>query len=167
MNAHLQDQQLADWILGARDHETAHHVAHCEACRAAIDDLDGHISDYRDRIASEADRDQIFWTRQARSIHNRLRAPRFTPVLRWACATMMMLVVSAAFLVTRVPRPQQPVVTSDSADDVLLQQIESDVAREYPAALAPAALIAEEREGALAGGGTSSLNNATHKEQDR
>lgn len=167
MNAHLQDQQLADWILGTRDPEAARHVTHCDACRTSIDDLDSYISDYRDTIASETDRDQIFWSQQATAIHNRLGARRFTPVLRWACATMMMLVVSAMFLVTRMPLPQQQVATSDSADDVLLQQVENDVAREYPIALAPAALIAEERDGALASGGTTSLNNATHKEQDR
>jgi hypothetical protein len=167
MNAHLQDQQLADWILGTRDPDAAHHVAHCDACRASINDLDSCISDYRDNIASETDREPIFWTKQARAIHDRLRARRFTPALRWAYATLIMLVVSAMFLVTRMPRPHQPAATSDSADDVLLQQIENDVAREYPIALAPAALIAEERDGALASGGTSSLNNATHKEEDR
>jgi hypothetical protein len=167
MNAHLQDQQLADWILGTRNPESARHVAHCDACCALVDDIDSYIRDYRDSIASKTDREQIFWTQQARAIHDRLRARRFTPVRRWAYATMMMLVVSAMFLVTRMPRPHQPVATSDSADDVLLQQIENDVAREYPIALAPAALIAEERDGALASVGTSSLNNATHKEQDR
>ena len=167
MNAHLQDQQLADWILGTRDPEAAHHVAHCEACRTSIDDLDSYISDYRDTIASETDREQIFWTQQAMAIHDRLRARRFTPVLRWAYAAIIVLVLCAAFLVTRVPRPRQQVVTGNSSDDVLLQQVENDVAREYPIALAPAALIAEERDGALAAGGTSSVNNATHKEQDR
>jgi hypothetical protein len=167
MNAHLHDQQLVDWILGTREPEAARHVSRCDACRAEIDGLDTYISDYRHGIASETDREPVFWTQQARAIHDRLRVRRFTPVLRWAYATIMVLVLSAMFLVTRMPPPRQPVVTSDPADDVLLQQIENDVAREYPIALAPAALIAEERDGALAGGGRSSLNNATNKEQDR
>ena len=167
MTAHLQDQQLADWILGTHDPKAARHVTHCDACRAAIDELDSHISDYRGIIASGTDCDQVFWSKQARSIHERLRARRITPLLRWACATMMMLVVCAVFLVARMPRLHQQVATSDSADEVLLQQVENDVARKYPMALAPAALIAVERDGALAGNGTTSLNNAPHKEQDR
>ncbi|MGB9103682.1 MAG: hypothetical protein WCC59_02895 [Terriglobales bacterium] len=167
MTAHLNDEQLAQWTLGDHDPEAVQHLAQCDACRTSIDALDSSISDYRDAIASETDREPIFWIQQARAIHDRLRARRFTPVLRWAYAATMVLVLCAAFLVTQMPRPQQQVVTSNSADDVLLQQVENDAAREYPIALAPAALLAEERDGALARGATSSINNATHKEQDR
>jgi hypothetical protein len=38
---------------------------------------------------------------------------------------------------------------NDAADDVLLQQVQSDIERDYPAALAPAVLIDEERNSAL------------------
>ena len=167
MTAHLNDEQLAQWMLGDHDPDAALHLAHCDACRASIDDMETRIGNYRDAVLSYSGRGPIFWTRQALAIHERVRARRFTPVLRWAYSAMVILVLCAAFLVTRVPRPQQQIATSDSADDALLQQIENDVAREYPIALAPAALIAEERDGALAGGGTTSLNNATHKEHDR
>ena len=167
MTAHFNDEQLAQWMLGDYDPDAAHHLAYCDACRASIDDMETRIGNYRDAVLSYSGRGPIFWTRQALAIHERVRARRFTPVLRWAYSAMVILVLCAAFLVTRVPRPQQQIATSDSADDALLQQIENDVAREYPIALAPAALIAEERDGALAGGGTTSLNNATHKEQDR
>ena len=167
MTAHLNDEQLAQWMLGDHDPEAVQHLAQCDACRTSIDDLESSISDYRDTIASETDRGQIFWTRQALAIQDRLRARRFAPPLRWACAAIIVLVLCAAFLVTRMPRPPQQAATSNSADDVLLQQVENDVVREYPIALAPAALLAEERDSALATGGTSSLNQATHKEQDR
>ena len=59
----------------------------------------------------------------------------------------MVLVVSAAFLLTR-PQPVQH-ANNDAADDVLLQQVQSDLGRDYPAALAPAVLIDEERNSAL------------------
>jgi hypothetical protein len=166
MTAHFNDEQLAQWMLGDRDPDAALHLAHCDACRASIDDMEKRISNYRDAILSYSDRGQIFWTKQALAIHQRVRERRFFPPLRWAYVAITVLVLCAALLVTRVPRPQ-PQVTKNFDDDVLLQQVENDVAREYPIALAPAALIAEERDGALASGGTSSLNNATHKEQDR
>ena len=167
MTAHLNDEQLAQWMLGDHDSEAAHHLTHCYACRASIEELDRSISDYRDTIVSETDRGQIFWTKQALAIQDRLRARRYGPALRWAYAATMILVLCGAFLVTQVLRPQQQAVTSNSADDVLLQQVENDAAREYPIALAPAALLAEERDSALATGGTFSSNNATHKEQDQ
>ena len=59
----------------------------------------------------------------------------------------MVLVVSAAFLLTR-PQPVQR-ANNDAADDVLLQQVQSDLGRDYPAALTPAVLIDEERNSAL------------------
>jgi hypothetical protein len=167
MTAHINDEQLAQWMLGDHDPDAAHHLAHCDACRTSIDDMETRIGNYRDAVLSYSGRGQIFWTRQELAIYERVRARRFTPVLRWAYAATAILVLCAAFLVTRMPRPHQQVVINDSADDVLLQQVENDMAREYPIALAPAALIAEERDGALANGGTSSLNNATHREQDR
>jgi hypothetical protein len=167
MTVHFNDEQLAQWMLGDHDPDAAHHLAHCDACRASIDDMETRIGNYRDAVLSYSGRGQIFWTKQALAIQDRLRARRFGPQLRWAYAATMVLVLCAAFLVTQMPRPQQQVVTSNSADDVLLQQVENDAAREYPIALAPAALLAEERDSALATGGTSSLNQATHKEQDQ
>jgi hypothetical protein len=166
MTAHLNDEQLAQWMLGDLDPGAARHLTHCGACRASVDDVGARIGNYRDAVLSHSGRGQSFWTMQALAIHERVRARRFTPVLRRAYAATAILVLCAAFLVTRMPRPHQQAVTNDSADDVLLQQVENDVAREYPIALAPAALIAEERDGAIAANSTK-FNNVTHKEQDR
>ena len=166
MTAHLNDEQLAQWMLGDHDSETGRHLADCGVCRSSIDDVDRSIADYRNAILSETDRGQIFWTKQALAIRDRLRGRRFGPPLRWAYAATMALVLCAAFLVTEIPRPQQQLVTSNSADDVLLRQVENDVAREYPIALAPAALIAEEQDGALSARNTTSVN-AIDKEQVR
>jgi hypothetical protein len=69
----------------------------------------------------------------------------------------MVLVVSAAFLLTR-PQPVQR-ANDDAADDVLLQQVQSDIERDYPAALAPAVLIDEERNSALSAGAGQSSNH--------
>ena len=129
MTAHLNDERLAQWVLGDHDADAAHHLAHCDACRASVVEVGTYIGNYRDAVLSGSDRAQIFWAKQRRAVHERLRERRLIPVLRWAYAATMVLVLCAAFLVTRMPRPQRQVVTPDSADDVLLQQIENDVAR--------------------------------------
>jgi hypothetical protein len=69
----------------------------------------------------------------------------------------MVLVVSAALLLTRAPQPVQQ-ANNDAADDVLLQQVQSDIERNYPAALAPAVLINEERNSALSASAKRSSN---------
>jgi hypothetical protein len=56
----------------------------------------------------------------------------------------MAMVLITAILLTRTPNPPQNEATED-ADKALLQEVQGDLAREVPEALAPAILIAEER----------------------
>jgi len=56
---------------------------------------------------------------------------------------MVMVLITAIFL-TRPPNPPQNKATED-ADKVLLQEVQRDLGREFPEALAPAVLIAQER----------------------
>jgi hypothetical protein len=167
MTAHLNDEELAHWVLGDRDADAEHHLAHCGACRETVEHVNTYIGNHRDAVLSASERPQIFWAKQTRAIDERLCECRPMPLLRWAYAVTMILVLCATFLVTRIPHPQQRGVTSDSADEVLLLQVENDVAREYPIALAPAALIADERDGVLSTSDETSFNHAIHKEQDR
>jgi hypothetical protein len=53
--------------------------------------------------------------------------------------------LAVSILLTRLSeRPQRP--TPEEADEALLQEIQSDLGRGFPEALAPAVLIAEERD---------------------
>jgi hypothetical protein len=56
----------------------------------------------------------------------------------------MAMVLIAAIFLTRTPNPLQNTTTEDT-DKVLLQEVQGDLAREVPEALAPAVLIAQER----------------------
>ena len=60
----------------------------------------------------------------------------------------MVMVLIAALFLTRTPNPPQNSATED-ADNALLQEVQGDLAREVPRALAPAVLIAEERNAIL------------------
>ncbi len=167
MNAHLDDSQFAQWILGERTPEAARHLAECDACRAGIENTNAYLQEYRKAVLSLGAQNPGFWTRQRQAVREGIRPRRRAAVLRWAYAATMVLIVFAAFLLTRVSPSQTHAIGSNVADDVLLQEIENDINRDYPAALAPAALLAEERNAALAAAGEASSNSATHKEQDR
>jgi hypothetical protein len=60
---------------------------------------------------------------------------------------MVMVLITVVFLTRRPNTPQN--YGSEDADKALLQEVQGDLAREVPKALAPAALIAEERNAIL------------------
>ena len=126
-------------------------------CRAEAEGVRTAISDCRELVQQAAERDEIFWARQRLAIRQRLARHHFVPHVRWVATAAMVLVVSAAFLLTR-PQPVQR-ANNDATDDVLLQQVQSDLGRDYPAALAPAVLIDEERNSALSASAKRSSNH--------
>ncbi len=147
MNAHLNEQQFGALILGTGSGEIAAHIDKCDACLAEVEHVRTAISAGGELVRQAAERDEIFWTRQRLAIRQRVASHHFVPYVRWVATAAMVLVVSAAFLLTR-PQPVQH-ANNDAADDVFLQQVQSDLGRDYPAALAPAVLIDEERNSAL------------------
>jgi hypothetical protein len=60
---------------------------------------------------------------------------------------MVMVLIMAIFLTRTSNAPQN--YPSEDADKALLQEVQGDLAREVPEALAPAVLIAEERSAIL------------------
>jgi hypothetical protein len=158
MSAHLNEQQFGDLILGTSNTATARHIEVCDVCRAEAETVRIAISRYRESVRQSAERDEIFWVRQRLAIKRRRARHHFAPYIRWFAMAAMVLVVSAAFLVTRTPRPAR-LANTDEADNVLLQGVQSDVERDYPAALAPAVLIDEERNSALSASAEPSSNH--------
>ncbi|MGA3126248.1 MAG: hypothetical protein ABSD13_06005 [Candidatus Korobacteraceae bacterium] len=158
MSAHLNEQQFGDLILGTSNAAIAGHIEVCDVCRADAETVHIAISGCRDYVQQSAERDEIFWVNQRLAIKQRRERHHFAPYIRWFATAAMVLVVSAAFLVTRTPRPAQ-LANTDEADNVLLQGVQSDVERDYPAALAPAVLIDEERNSVLSGSAEPSSNH--------
>jgi hypothetical protein len=164
MSAHLNDQQFGDLILGTSTATIAEHIEACDVCRAEAEDIRIAISDCRESARQLAGRDEIFWVRQRLAIMQRRTRHHFAPYIRWAASAAMVLVVSAVFLLTRAPQTV-PLANTDEADNVLLQEVQSDIDRDYPAALAPAVLIDEDRNAALSASAEPSSNSLTKKEQ--
>ena len=152
MNNHLSEDQITEWMLGTRDDFISRHLETCKACSVATGELRRTISCFRDSIHASAQRDNGFWREQQLAIRERVSD---CYPLHWAWVVAMVMVLITAIFLTRTPNPPQNNATED-ADKALLQEVQADLAREVPEALAPAVLIAEERNEIL-----------THKEQIR
>jgi hypothetical protein len=143
VNNHLSEDQITEWVLGTRDEFARRHLEACEACSVEAEELRRTISNFRDSVHAVAQRDQSFWRNQQLAIRERLSARDWYP-LHWGWAVAMVMVLIAAIFLMRRPNPPQN-SPSEDADRALLQEVQGDLGREVPQALAPAVLIAEER----------------------
>jgi hypothetical protein len=144
VNNHLSDDQITEWVLGTRDEFVRRHLETCDACSREAEGLRRTISSFRDSIHATAQRDQSFWRNQQLAIREQVPGRDWYP-LHWAWAVAMVMVLIAAVFLTRPPNSPRNNATED-ADKVLLQEVQRDLGREVPQALAPAVLIAEERD---------------------
>jgi len=165
MNAHLNDQQFGDFVLGVSK-TVADHVDSCNLCYAEVEGLRTAIARYRQSVHKAAERNEIFWSKQRLAIRHRIGSHRFVLYFRWAAATATLLVSFALFLLTRAPQPVQR-ATSDLQDDILLRQVQNDIGRGYPVALAPAALIDEARNSALSASARTQVQRRIKKEHQQ
>jgi hypothetical protein len=156
MKAHLSDEELAEWLRGCAV-EAESHLRECADCRAEAEALRAAIRVGRQWVGTRAERNQVFWMRQQRLIRERIehRPPGFLP--RGLVLATAAVVLCVMLFLTRSPRPTVP-AGNDDADNVLLQQVESEVAQDYPSALAPAVLLSQERSAALSAGTAPNLN---------
>ena len=143
MNNHLSEDQITEWLLGTRDDFVSRHLETCRACSVEAEELRSTISCFRDSIHAAAERDDSYWRKQQHAITEHASARDWYP-LHWAWVAAMAMVLIAAIFLTRTPNPLQNTTTEDT-DKVLLQEVQGDLAREVPEALAPAVLIAQER----------------------
>ena len=145
MKVHLDDEELAEFLLGTASDQTVAHLRSCVPCRTKAEGLHTAICRYRQSFEQEAERDRSFWAEQRRIIHNQIDARGPVSLLQWACALAGVLVLCALLLLIRTPQPPRA-AANDATDDVLLRQVQGDLDQEVPTALAPADLISRERE---------------------
>jgi hypothetical protein len=143
MNNHLTEDQITEWMLGTRADFVSRHLGACPACSVAAEELRSTISSFRDSIRAAAQRDDSYWRKQQLTIREHASIRDWYP-LHWAWAAAMVMVLIAAIFLARTLNPPQNKVRED-ADKALLQEVQGDLAREVPEALAPAVLIAQER----------------------
>jgi hypothetical protein len=147
VNNHLSEDQITEWVLGASDEYVLRHLETCDACSVEAEGLRRTIASFRDSIHVTAQRDPSFWRSQQLAIRQQVSARDWYP-LHWAWAVAMVMILITAVFLTRRPNTP-PNHASEDADNALLQEVQVDLGREVPQALAPAVLIAEERNAIL------------------
>ena len=143
MSNHLSEDQITEWVLGTDEEVILRHIEICPVCSAEAEELRSSLSSFRHAIHATAQRDQGFWRNQHLAFRDRVSAREWYP-LHWAWVVVMVMVLIMAIFLTRTPKAPRN-YPSEDADNALLQAVQGDLGRGVPQALAPAVLIAEER----------------------
>ena len=143
MNNHLNEDQITEWVIGTNKEFILRHIEICPVCSAQAGELRSALAGFRNAIHDTAQRDERFWRTQQLAFRERASAREWYP-LHWAWVVVMVMVLIAAIFLTRTPNPSRN-YPSEDADYALLQAVQGDLGRGVPQALAPAVLIAEER----------------------
>jgi len=101
------------------------------------------MAGFRDAVHTTARRDPSFWNNQQLAVSESLSTEDWYP-LHWGWVVAMVAVLITAILLSRTPNVPKN-YPSEDADNALLQAVQGDLNRDVPQALAPAVLIAEER----------------------
>jgi hypothetical protein len=123
---HLSDEELTELLLESEQKEMQQAL--------------GSLPDF---LRSAAERPEWFWQRQQACIRGRIAAEHawFRPLITWAGA--LALIILALLLLNSGPAPKAVQAQTDP-DQELVVAVEESVESEVPAALEPAALLAEE-----------------------
>ena len=147
MNGHLSGEQISASLLET-DPTAAQHLRDCPACRAQAEELQATLAGFRGAVHSAAEREEWYWTRQRAYIRERAVTEGHGLRAAWTPLTTLALLLLAIALLMRAPHTP-PAANTDVADNQLLNEVNSDVQREFPSALAPAILINDERNDIL------------------
>jgi hypothetical protein len=138
MMGHLQENQFAGWVMGENDESALSHLEGCGDCRREAMDFRDQLAAFRQAIFAAGEERHIRWTMPV--TESEKRSPALVQIIRWAPrAAFAALVLGLALTVGTHRRAsvEQP-EAMDAADNALLVDIESDLSRSAPAALAPA-----------------------------
>ena len=150
MSPHWTDEQMSAWTLGERNVGMAEHLAACDECRREVAELQGTLAEYRTSVQQAAAADDYRWVRIRAGVAG--RSVYQSHGLRWAFTTALaMAALSIGLLVSPGKPPVQPKQhAAEMTDEQLLSEIQSDLSRSAPQALAPAETLQQERAAVLA-----------------
>jgi hypothetical protein len=143
VNKHLSEDQMTEWALGESDEHVLRHLETCVACSREAEELRSALAGFQDAVHTTARREASFWKNQQLAVSESLSTQDWYP-LHWAWVLAMVVVLILAILLARTPNVPKS-YPSEDADNALLQAVQGDLNRDVPQALAPAVLIAEER----------------------
>jgi predicted anti-sigma-YlaC factor YlaD len=152
MTSHLNDEQMTDWLLGTAGEDIVQHLASCEGCRAEASGMQTAIAEYARSTRAQAEVRRL----QPVAAASRLSAAQAANRRHWlptrlSWVASFALLALAAILLMTAPSPQMPTAARQDADDALLMEIQQQLERDVPEALAPAAVLTAERNRVIAG----------------
>ncbi len=164
-SGHWNDKTFAAWALDPTREGANHHLEVCSQCRSEAEEF---------RRAAAAFSDGLHRAAQVRSLERGRQAgveaersvpdpgqwhllPRLIPVLTLA------LILLAVAIAPRAPRPVSQPAANAAADNALLIDIQRDLNRQAPEALAPAQMLFAEASTRESSGGTTTLNEGTQQ----
>lgn len=145
---HSSEDAISAYLAGIAEREDADHVAGCLDCYARVERARIEMEQLRNAAQKLASRPEQFWNRQRAAIMDRLpdARPRFDR--RWLWAPGAALAAMAVVLVVLLwpAQVRQPLQRPQEInDDVLLSEIQSELARPVPRALEPVTLLVRAR----------------------
>ena len=153
MTQHWTDEQMTAWTLGERNVEMAEHLAACGDCRRELAQLQESLAAFRGNVQQAASADEYRWTRIRHGVAS--GATERSHGLRWAFTTAVALVALSVGLLQvhhqrPVPRVGDNTPKVEMSDEQLLSEINDDLSRSAPEAMAPVESLQQERASLLA-----------------
>jgi anti-sigma factor RsiW len=150
---HCNEDAITAYLLGMAGREDANHVDACLDCYARVERARIEMEQMRSAAKNLASRPEHFWVRQRRAIMERATPAKRTSFRHWIWAPSAALGILALVLLLHLPMTHsttmpdnRPIAKSQQdADDLLLQEIQSDLQRPVPRALQPATLLVQAR----------------------
>lgn len=133
MNHHLNDDEISRHLVEP-DAGVQTHLSDCPECSARISLLERSLAEYGVFARQAGEHRNIYWWKQRAT-----SLPGGFPVLRYALAAVLTfsVVASVPFFRTTNDVKNPPPALKPISDEALLSEVQNDVGREYPDALAP------------------------------
>jgi hypothetical protein len=145
---HCTEDAITACLLGIAERRDLNHVDACVDCYARVERARLQVEELRFAAEKLAARPEHFWSRQRAAIMDQIAQTPRGYGWRWLWAPGAALAaVAVVLLVLLWPSEVRPPVQRppEIADDVLLSEIQSDLARPVPRALEPATLLVRAR----------------------
>lgn len=145
MSGHLSNDEFTDHLLGTAQGPTTEHIRSCAECGAEAERVARSLNAFKTWVCREASAQEP--TLNVFGFAARKEKRSFVMWFSWS-AVLALIVIAGALMMTPTQSTKPEVAQSSSqpdADDALLMEVQQDLDRSVPQALAPAAMLAAER----------------------
>ena len=133
MSRHLNSQQISEAVLGERGEVVEAHLRECSTCRGELERLEDGLSMFGSVMRSWGDRESA----AARLPRGQYRHRLAFPKLLSAGAAFATVLAVGLFLELHHPRHDRELSKPEVSDAVLMQQVNSELARSVPGPMEP------------------------------